>query len=118
MRQATLFTTFRKAKNCCKCTKEFYDYSPDGHGRVCDDCKIPKKEWRIQAAKRVAPGMPLTPRENQITDLVTAAKLNKEIAAMLHLAEGTVKVFLSNIFTKTGATNRTELAVKRALKEI
>jgi DNA-binding NarL/FixJ family response regulator len=43
--------------------------------------------------------------------LVCQAKLNKEIAYELHLAEGTIKEYLNRIFRKVGATNRTELAV-------
>lgn len=56
-------------------------------------------------------GQPLTVREKQIVDKVCEAKLNKEIAHELHLAEGTVKVFLSTIFCKTGVSNRTALAI-------
>jgi DNA-binding NarL/FixJ family response regulator len=55
--------------------------------------------------------MPLTVRERQIVDKVCAAKLNKEIAHDLHLAEGTVKVFMSAIFGKVGVANRTALAI-------
>jgi len=36
---------------------------------------------------------------------------NKVIGLELHLAEETVKEYLKHIFRKTGATNRTELAV-------
>jgi DNA-binding NarL/FixJ family response regulator len=56
-------------------------------------------------------GRPLTVREKQIVNCVCEAKLNKEIAHQLHLAEGTVKVFMSTIFSKAGVTNRTALAV-------
>jgi DNA-binding NarL/FixJ family response regulator len=44
--------------------------------------------------------------------LVCQAKLNKEIAYELHLAEGTIKEYLNRIFRKVGVTNRTELAVR------
>jgi DNA-binding NarL/FixJ family response regulator len=50
-------------------------------------------------------------RERQVVRLVCQAKLNKEIAHELHLAEGTIKEYLNRIFRKVGATNRTELAV-------
>ena len=46
------------------------------------------------------PGCLLTPREHQITTLVSAGLSNKEIARQLYLAEGTVKVHLHNIFQK------------------
>ena len=44
-------------------------------------------------------------------DLVSQAKLNKQIAHELHLSEGTIKEYLHRLFRKVGATNRTELAV-------
>jgi DNA-binding NarL/FixJ family response regulator len=43
--------------------------------------------------------------------LVSQAKLNKEIAHELHLAEGTIKEYLNRIFRKLGISNRTELAI-------
>ncbi len=55
--------------------------------------------------------MPLTVREWQVVELVTEAQLNKEIAHILHLSEGTIKVYISNILAKTGLSNRTALAV-------
>jgi DNA-binding NarL/FixJ family response regulator len=56
-------------------------------------------------------GRPLTIREKQIVDCVCEGKLNKEIAHQLHLAEGTVKAFMSTIFSKVGVSNRTALAI-------
>jgi two-component system nitrate/nitrite response regulator NarL len=56
-------------------------------------------------------GVPLTPREKQVVACVCKALLNKEIAHELHLAEGTVKVFMSTIFCKVGVSNRVALAL-------
>jgi DNA-binding NarL/FixJ family response regulator len=53
----------------------------------------------------------LSLREKQIVNLVTQAKLNKEIAHELQLAEGTIKVYLVRLFRKIGVTNRTQLAL-------
>lgn len=53
----------------------------------------------------------LSPREKQVIDLVSQGQLNKQIAAQLHLTEGTVKEYLNRIFRKMDVTNRTELAV-------
>jgi DNA-binding NarL/FixJ family response regulator len=50
-------------------------------------------------------------REKQIVDLVSQAKLNKEIAYELHLTEGTIKEYLNRVFRKLGVKNRTELAI-------
>ena len=57
----------------------------------------------------------LTPREQQVLALLAAGKSNKEIAAALSVAERTVKFHVSALFTKLGATNRTE-AVTRAVQ--
>ncbi len=58
---------------------------------------------------------PLTDRESDILQLIVAGKGNRDIAAELRLAEGTVKNYVSRILEKLNARSRTELAVK-ALK--
>jgi two-component system nitrate/nitrite response regulator NarP len=37
---------------------------------------------------------------------------NREIAAQLGVTEGTIKVYLHNVFDKLGVKNRTELAIR------
>src|SRR3974377_301266 len=58
-------------------------------------------------------GEVLPPRERAIVDLISLGLSNKEIGRQLKLHEGTVKVHLHNIFTKTGFSNRTALVVWR-----
>ena len=53
----------------------------------------------------------LSLREQQVVNLVSQAKPNKEIAFELHLSEGTIKEYLNRIFRKVGVANRTQLAV-------
>lgn len=53
----------------------------------------------------------LTPREGQLVSLLAQGLKNKEIAAMLGISEGTVKVYLSKLFDKVGAKDRFELAL-------
>ncbi len=53
----------------------------------------------------------LTPRERQLMGLLTHGLKNKEIAWALGITEGTVKVYLSKLFFKVGATDRLELAL-------
>jgi DNA-binding NarL/FixJ family response regulator len=53
----------------------------------------------------------LSHREQQLVDMVSEAKLNKEIAYELRLAEGTVRDYLSRLFRKVGVKNRTALAL-------
>jgi len=42
----------------------------------------------------------LTPRENQVVALLVNGESNKAIARLLHIAEGTVKTHLTNIYKK------------------
>jgi two-component system, NarL family, nitrate/nitrite response regulator NarL len=66
------------------------------------------------SVSRIAPGnnkFGLTPRELQVVGLVVAGYSNKEIARHWTLSEDTVKHHLTNIFDKTGASNRLELAL-------
>ena len=53
----------------------------------------------------------LSRREGDLVRLLTQGLKNKEIAASLHISEGTVKVYLSKLFAKTGAKDRLELAL-------
>ena len=57
----------------------------------------------------------LTPRESGVLQLLARGRSNKQIAATLGVSERTVKFHVSALFTKLGATNRTE-AVTRAIQ--
>ncbi|MBN8885791.1 MAG: helix-turn-helix transcriptional regulator [Rudaea sp.] len=52
----------------------------------------------------------LTPGERNVALLVMQGKSNREIAAQLHREVSTVKDHLSNIYSKLGIQNRTQLA--------
>ena len=53
----------------------------------------------------------LTEREKEILELLVTGQSNKEMAQTLHLAEGTVKVYVSKILRKLNVSNRTEAAI-------
>jgi DNA-binding NarL/FixJ family response regulator len=53
----------------------------------------------------------LTDKEGKVLQLIAEGKSNKQIGAMLFLAEGTVKNYVSRIMDKLHAGSRTELAV-------
>jgi DNA-binding NarL/FixJ family response regulator len=58
-----------------------------------------------------APRVRVTPRESQLVTLVAQGLRNKEIAYRLSISEGTVKVYLSKLFTKLGVEDRYQLAL-------
>ena len=55
---------------------------------------------------------PLSDRELEIVRLVTTGASNREIAAELFIAEGTVKNHLTSILSKLGVRDRTQAALK------
>ena len=55
---------------------------------------------------------PLSDRELEVLRLVAQGASNKEVAAALHIAEGTVKNHLTNVFSKLGVRDRTQAALK------
>ena len=55
---------------------------------------------------------PLNDKETRILDLLAAGKSNKQIAAAVFLAEGTVKNYVSRIMEKLHASSRIELAMR------
>jgi DNA-binding NarL/FixJ family response regulator len=62
------------------------------------------------------PRSELTPREQQVLELVEQGCKNKEIALELGIRPGTVKIHLKHIFEKTGVRGRYGLAIS-GLKE-
>lgn len=54
----------------------------------------------------------LSERELEILQLIATGNSNPEIGRKLHLAEGTVKNYVSNILQKTDARDRTQAVVK------
>jgi DNA-binding NarL/FixJ family response regulator len=52
---------------------------------------------------------PLTPREQEVYELVITGKCNKDISAQLGITTRTVRFHLSNIFVKTSVSSRLEL---------
>jgi DNA-binding NarL/FixJ family response regulator len=55
----------------------------------------------------------LTPRQRQVLERIRWGQSNKMIAHGLGLTEGTVKVHIRQMMRKSGASNRTQLAVDR-----
>jgi DNA-binding NarL/FixJ family response regulator len=56
----------------------------------------------------------LSPRENEVLDLLARGFSNRRIAAELFISEATVKVHIRHIFEKLGVNTRTEAALLAA----
>jgi DNA-binding NarL/FixJ family response regulator len=67
-----------------------------------------------EPAEPLANGGPLTPRQQDVLDLLVQGKTNKEIALALGLGEGTVKIHMAAIFRYFGVNNRAAAAVAGA----
>jgi len=66
-----------------------------------------------RAASRLAERVPrseLTPRELAVLRLIVEGRSNKEIGGALGIAEGTVKVHVTNVLGKLGVSDRTQAA--------
>jgi two-component system, NarL family, nitrate/nitrite response regulator NarL len=83
----------------------------------CLDAVAKGDIWIEGSVEQTAPGFErrsaprLTPREREIVKQVCAGLKNKEIAGILSITAGTVKVHLMHIFEKTGVKDRFELAI-------
>lgn len=67
---------------------------------------------RVRRPARVALIEPLSEREGEVLRHLAHGMSNKEIAASLNLAEGTVKNHMTNILGKLGVQDRTQAALK------
>ncbi|PLR34637.1 helix-turn-helix transcriptional regulator [Chimaeribacter californicus] len=70
---------------------------------------LPLIELATEELTPAAAGSRLTPKEQMIVGLVREGACNKRIASQLGVSLSTVKTHLRNIFSKTNASNRTEL---------
>jgi NarL family two-component system response regulator LiaR len=73
---------------------------------------------QLSSAATPSPFAELTDRERDVLALIAEGKSNRDIAAVLHLTEGTVKSYVSAILSKLNVEDRTQaalLAVKHDL---
>jgi DNA-binding NarL/FixJ family response regulator len=100
---------------------------PGVAGKVLDEFRRLTKEPAPRRAKAptnadVTPMVEsLTPREEEVLQLLVEGLSNKEIGAQLHLTEGTVKNYVSAIIAKLQANDRTHAvvtALRRGLVEL
>ncbi|HBT41869.1 MAG TPA: DNA-binding response regulator, partial [Rhodospirillaceae bacterium] len=71
--------------------------------------------WAPGGAKTEGPGgLHLTPRQRDVLNLMAGGKSNKEIARILGLAEGTIKLHVTGLLKVLDANNRTQAVIKAA----
>jgi DNA-binding NarL/FixJ family response regulator len=83
--------------------------APCGHGSTSG---VNRRYARRLPARARAPAVPfrLTPREQDVLELLTPGRTNREIATDLFISEKTASVHVSNIRSKLGANGRAEIA--------
>lgn len=63
-----------------------------------------------KADKKVV-NLPLTERELEVASMIADGFTNRQIASALYITDGTVKNYVSNIYSKLGIKDRTKLAI-------
>ncbi|GAA4613611.1 hypothetical protein GCM10023195_59010 [Actinoallomurus liliacearum] len=82
--------------------------SPQVARRVITELNREGLSRRTEARSRLGT---LTGREREVLALVGGGLSNAQIARRLHLVEGTVKAYVSAIFTRLGVRNRVQAAI-------
>ena len=82
---------------------------PRDTAKVLDRLRLgPERDERDERMER------LSDQERRILDLIAEGLTNRQIAERIHLAEKTVKNYVSNLLTKLGMQRRTQAAVYAA----
>lgn len=86
------------AKDCIRCVREIHT------GGLWYEKELAEALLRCRQ-------VPLSDREGELVLLTTQGLMNKEIAAVMGITEGTVKVYMSKLYIKLGVKDRLELAL-------
>jgi len=82
------------------------------HGLVVLDAALSQVAIQRRDAIPISPSDPLTPREDEVLQLLAKGMTNKAIAHQLAITDHTVKFHVNAIMSKLGAQSRTEAVVK------
>lgn len=66
---------------------------------------------RATARREISPFEGLTKREKEVAQLIAEGSSNRDVATVLGMSEGTVKIHLHSIYAKLEIDNRTALAI-------
>ncbi|MEA5518341.1 response regulator transcription factor [Limnoraphis robusta] len=72
----------------------------------------------LEGSEAYSVGNPLTKREQEILALIASGKSNQEIADILYIAPGTVRVHVHTILKKLNARDRTQAALVAIQKKL
>jgi DNA-binding NarL/FixJ family response regulator len=93
---------------------EAVEHVASGHSLI-DPALVERLLARLRSPEQDAPASAhpdgLTDREQEILDLIAEGLTNRQIGARLHLAEKTVKNYVSGLLAKLGFERRTQAAV-------
>ncbi|WP_234117984.1 response regulator [Clostridium hydrogenum] len=102
----------------------FKDIEKEKLNKAIVDCVngtfiMPSKVAEVLARKAVSGSshakkensLPLTEREMEIALMIADGFTNRQIASALYISDGTVKNYVSNIYSKLGIKDRTKLAI-------
>jgi len=81
-------------------------------------CRVIDRLLKGSNGTQVSENSQLTPREEQVLELILGAHSTREIAARLGIEQRTVKAYVGRLMRKTGSDNRIKLtmsALKRSL---
>jgi RNA polymerase sigma factor (sigma-70 family) len=93
----------------------------DEFQRLADQPATPLAKRSMEEAAEESILEPLTPREEEVLNLLVEGLSNREIGTRLHLTEGTIKNYVSAIIAKLQANDRTHAvvtALRRGLVEL
>jgi DNA-binding CsgD family transcriptional regulator/tetratricopeptide (TPR) repeat protein len=85
-----------------------------GAMHAADRGRAVARDLGIRVGRRKAAAGALTPREQEVAQLVAAGQTNAEIATSLYLSPRTVEHHISNILTKLGYRSRVQIAADAA----
>ena len=71
---------------------------------------VPSVHWKEAVLKKPVSCV-LTPREEEVVQLLSEGLRNREIAARLNLSDNTIKNYIFRIFEKLGFSNRVEVVL-------
>jgi DNA-binding NarL/FixJ family response regulator len=71
---------------------------------------VPSVHWKEAISKKPV-NCVLTPREEEVVQLLSEGLRNREIAARLNLSDNTIKNYIFRIFEKLGFSNRVEVVL-------